>query len=220
MLEFGREYEVLVFDDASTDNTLEVIEPYRSVLPIHVIRGKDRMGYGILVERLLREALRRTRYPKRDAAVVIQGDFTDDPEHIVALVKALEGGADLVAGNVTRNGADVPYSIKITQMIAPIILGKAYSRAPVSDPFCGFRAYRLIVFKKVIEGNPSGSLLSKNRWTANFKLLKFMTPHARRITEIPMSINYGIRKRPSRFRVFRTLRSLLGVRKENWENIS
>ena len=219
MLEFGRDFEVLIFDDASTDDTLEVIERYRDVLPLHVVREEQRMGYGIIVERLLREALRRTRYPKRDVAVVIQGDFTDDPEHIAALVRAVEGGADVVAGNVRRSGSEIPYSIKIARLMAPMILGKAYSRAPVSDPFCGFRAYRLIVFKKIIEGNQNGYLLPKNGWTANFQLLRVIAPYARRITEIPMSISYDIRKRPSRFRVFRTLRSLLGVRKENWENI-
>lgn len=64
-----REYEVLVYDDGSTDATAETIEPYTRVLPLTILGGKEHLGYGAAVEALLRAAARRTRYPRRDAAV-------------------------------------------------------------------------------------------------------------------------------------------------------
>ena len=86
MLEFGRDYEVLVLDDASTDETATVLDRYRSILPLRVLKEEHRAGYPSAVQRLLREALDRTSYPKRDAAVLLQADFTESPDYIVPLL--------------------------------------------------------------------------------------------------------------------------------------
>ena len=42
---FPREYQLLVADDASTDATSEVLEPYTRVLPLTVLRHAERRGY-------------------------------------------------------------------------------------------------------------------------------------------------------------------------------
>jgi len=218
MLEFGREYEILVLDDASSDDTQEVLGRYRKVLPVRVLREEQRVGYSRAVERLLYEALDRTSYPKRDVAVVLQGDFTENPEHIVALVKAFEGGADVVAGSIEENGRPVPRPVKVARWLAPLILGRAHSRAPVSDPLCGFRAYRLVVLKKALRDRP-GPLMVGEGWAANLELLGIVAPFARRITESPLNVRYDGLQRPSRFRAIRTLRGLLRVRREKWEDL-
>ncbi len=218
MLEFGREYEVLVLDDGSSDETQEVLARYRKVLPVHVLREDQRVGYSRAVERLLREALDRTSYPKRDAAIVLQGDFTESPDHIVPLIKAFEGGADVVAGSVEENGRPIPHPVKVARWIAPLVLGRAFAGAPVSDPLCGFRAYRLVVLKKALRDRP-GPLLNSHGWAANLELLGIVAPFARRITEAPFDLRYDARQRPSRFRAIRTLRGLLRVRREKWEGL-
>jgi len=218
MREFGRDYEVLVLDDASTDGTSGVLDRYRRVLPLRVLEGENRAGYPAAVQRLLREALDRTSYPKRDAAVLLQADFTESPDYIVPLMKAVEGGADVVAGVVEQNGHPVPRAVSVARRLAPWVLGRAYGDAPVSDPLSGFRAYRLIVLKKALAEFRGRPFLVTDGWASNLELLGLVAPHARRIAEAPLTMRYNVAGRPSRLSAVRTLRGLLRVRRERWES--
>ncbi len=224
MREFGRDYEVLVLDDASTDRTSGVLDRYRRVLPLRVLKEEHRAGYPVAVQRLLREALNRTSYPKRDAAVLLQADFTESPDYIVPLMKAMEGGADVVAGVVEENGRLAPdgrlapRAVRLARRMAPWVLGRAYAGAPVSDPLSGFRAYRLIVLRKALAEFRGRPFLTTDGWASNVELLGLVAPYARRIAEAPLTLQYNDDMRPSRLSAVRTLRGLLRVRRERWES--
>ena len=101
MAEMGRDYEVIVLDDASRDGTSALLQKYKRVMPLTVLATKRPVGYGPAIEQLLRSAAGRTRYPKRDAIVTLQGDFTEHPDHLRPLLRTFEGGADIVAGDAT-----------------------------------------------------------------------------------------------------------------------
>lgn len=209
MAEFGRDYRIVVLDDASTDDTAAALERYRDVLPLHVMRSPERIGYAAAVERLLRTVASDTRYPKRDAAVVIQADFSEDPADIVGLVKVLEGGADIVAG-VPDAGVAEPPAVRWTRRLAPFLLGKLHRDLPVQDPLGGFRAYRIIVLKKLFRDVEHA--VTTEGWAANVELLGRLTPHARRVEESPLHPRPDLRVRPSRFRPLPVLKHLWAVR--------
>ena len=219
MAEFGRDYEVLVLDDASTDGTPEVLERYRRVLPLRMTRSEVKLGYGAALERLLREATRQTDYPKRDVAVTIQADFTENPEDLVPMVKAIEGGADMVVGAPSPGGERLTNSIRVSRWLAGMFLGRGLRGAPVSDPLSGFRAYRIVVLRKAFREEEGGVLAPASRggWASNLELLNLTVPHARRIEESPVRPRRAHRSRDSRFRPVQELRSLLPLRgRLNW----
>jgi len=215
MAELVRDYEILVFDDASADDTAATLERYRTVLPLTVLRSETRLGYARALEGLLREVTKRAAYPRRDIAITLQGDFTDDPAHVSTLVKTIEGGADVVAGCAAHKGSG-PRSVRWARTLAPWALGGLFRRAPVSDPLCGFRAYRAIVLKKALREEEGAPLFSTEAWAANVELLGLVTPHARRIEEVPIELRYDLQVRPSRVRSFGVLKELFRIRSRPW----
>ncbi len=212
MGEFGRDYEILVHDDASTDGTAEVLSRYRRTLPLRVFSSTERLGYGGALESLLREAVRRAPYPKRDAIVTLQGDFTEHPEDLIPLVKTLEGGADVVAGSLVPSDTPGPLPVRLARWAAPRLMGSTLRECPVSDPFCGYRIYRVIVLKKALRELGEGALVEGAGWAANVSLLALAVHYARRVEEVPLGLRYDIRSRDSRLRVLKTLRDLFRVR--------
>lgn len=217
MAGFGRDYRILVFDDASTDGTGEVLRRYAAHVPLTILESEERVGFGGALEHLVRAAVDAAPYPKRDVIVTLQGDFTEDPEDLVALVKAVEGGADLVAGVPDEVGTPLPRGVRFARWGARRLLGRTARGAPVADPLAGFRAYRVVVLRKALrelaEGEP---LLRSDGWAANLELLARAAPHARRIEEIPYRIRVDHRPRPSRFRLLAAWRDVLPLRNREW----
>src|SRR3569623_3747883 len=75
-----REYEIIALADGSTDGTEEPLRRYEKVLPLTVLRNETRQGYGAALDTLARAAAKATRYLRRDAMIVMQGDLPDRPE--------------------------------------------------------------------------------------------------------------------------------------------
>lgn len=218
MAEFGRDYRILVLDDASTDDTRAVLERYRPLLPMEVIPARENMGYARALERLLREAAEAAPYPKRDVAVTLQADFTEDPRDVVEMIKVIEGGADLVAGVEGEPVGSAPRRIRWSRRLAPYLLGDAHEDAPVADPLCGYRAYRIVVLRNALREAEPDPLLAREGWAAHVELLERTLPHARRVEEVPVRRRYDIRTRPSRFRPFRAARELVSLRGSRWRS--
>jgi glycosyltransferase involved in cell wall biosynthesis len=215
--EFGRDYRAVVLDDGSTDGTHDVLQRYRRSLPLTVLRSEERLGYARSVERLLRHVVDEAAYPKRDCAVVLQGDFTESPDDVVGLVKVVEGGADIVAGYVAPGGPAQPTPMRIVRGLARLAMGRGLTGAPVTDPLSGLRAYRVIVLKKAFRDVPDGQPLVRSEgWAANVDLLRLLAPHARRIGEAPLQLRYDRHARASRFRALPTLLSLTRLRGATW----
>lgn len=199
--EFPREYEIVVYDDGSTDATAETLAPYGRVLPLTVLRGEEHRGYAAALDALLRSASRRTRYPRRDGIVVMQADFTDQPEHLPELVRRFEGGADVVVAE--RPAADrqrAPVPVRRLHFVAPWVLRPFVSVPGVRDPFGAYRLYRVSVIRDLVKAHGDQPLVTTDGWAANVELLLRTARHARRVETLELPARYDLRPRETRVR--------------------
>ena len=199
--DFPREYEIVVFDDGSTDATAETLQPYGDVLPLSVLGGERHVGYAAALDGLCRAVVAKTKYPRRDAMLLMQGDFTDQPEHIPELVKRFEGGADIVIGERTTVPS-APVPVRRLRRVAPWLLRPFVTVPGVADPFASFRLIRISVLRDVLKQAGDEPLVSSAGWAANVDLLSRTIPHARRVETVTLEQRFDIRPRPSRIRPF------------------
>jgi len=198
--DYSREYEIVVYDDGSADGTHETLVPYAEVIPLTLLRGEQRKGYGFALDKLVREVSRRTRYARRDALIVMQADFTDQPEHIPELVKRFEGGADIVAAKQEMSEAPAP--VRRLRRFADWIQRAGLPKTGGADPFTSYRLYRISVLRELLKALGDKPVVTNNGWAANMELLLKAQRFARRVETVDLAPRYDVRTRETRVRPF------------------
>lgn len=202
-----REFHVIVCNDASTDGTEEVLSKYTRVLPMTLLNNDSCLGYATTLERIVRETAERSGYPKRDALVTMQGDFSDAPECVPEMMRRFEGGADLVS---VTPPMPVSRSHRLTRVGAGFLARGIRVPEEAFDPYGSLRLYRLFTLGRALaEIDESAALLTQKGWAANAELLLRVRPHTRRGETIESPPGRVRRYRDSRFQPLPQLRALM-----------
>lgn len=139
-----REYEIIIIDDGSTDNTFSIASSFPG---IKVVRHPYNKGYGASVKTGVKEA-------KADTIVTIDSDGQHDPVHIPEMLKLLDE-YDLVAG--ARHGfisGSRGFGNKFFCWLATYL-----SNIKVPDLTCGLRAFKKDKFLEFVHIFPNKSSL-------------------------------------------------------------
>lgn len=212
LAEFPREYEVVVYDDASSDETAAVAEQYTHAMPVTVLRGATPVGYAGAVDALVRYVAGHTRYPRRDAMLILQADFTDPPGIVPEFARRFEGGADLVVGERTTV-VDAPVPVRRLFTAAAWALKPFVRVEGLRDLTGSMRLVRISALRDLLRTVGDAPVCEGDSWTANADLLLRLVPHARRVETVPVEPTYGVRTRDTR-RV--TVRDALAALRWGW----
>jgi dolichyl-phosphate beta-glucosyltransferase len=134
----GRNYEVLLVDDGSTDNTAEVALSLGSGRPLRVLKQTINQGKGAAIRRGMLEAQGSVR-------VFTDADFSSPIEELLKLLASLERGADVAIGS--RALADS--RLEVRQPFFRELSGRFFNLLVrtlllpgIMDTQCGFKAFR------------------------------------------------------------------------------
>ncbi len=135
--------DVLVVDDGSTDATPRLLPEF----PVEIIRHAKNRGYG----KSLRDAFRYAIAEDFDWLVTMDCDEQHEPAAIPAfLEEAARDRADVISGSryltvATGDDAAPPDRRMINATITDEINARLFlpPRTPITDAFCGFKAYRV-----------------------------------------------------------------------------
>ncbi|MFN2433426.1 MAG: glycosyltransferase family 2 protein [Gemmatimonadota bacterium] len=208
MEDVRRRYVVLVLDDGSNDGTAEHVESYKRLVPVLLFRHGSNRGYGVALDRLIREACRMSRVPERDVAITLDADFTVDPEPVPQMIREIEAGADLVIGSTLApqgKAERAPLRSRMFSKVLPLIYRSVQPVGGVADYASSFRAYRIALLKRGLREFQEGLVSSPGR-AAGAQLLLRLGALAPAVKEIPVKSRYDIRTRPSRFRLRKSVR--------------
>ena len=155
------DFEILVIDDGSTDNTVDTIkEINQSISSVKCIRNLGDNGFG----RAVRIGLDNFT---GDAVAIMMADRSDSPKDLVAYWRNLQHGNDCVFGSRFIQGSrvlDYPFVKLVANRIVNTIIRFAF-KIKCNDITNAFKMYR----REVIEG-----------------CRPFISPHFNLTVEIPL----------------------------------
>ncbi|MFA5308262.1 MAG: glycosyltransferase family 2 protein [Dehalococcoidales bacterium] len=135
----GYDHEIILVDDNSKDGTIETAEALAPRYPVKVIVRRDERGLASAVVHGL-------KYASGSIIGVMDADLQHPPEKLPDLVKAIEGGADMVIGSRYIPGGGCPNWDLTRKVISKAALMVSHLLLPstrrVKDPLAGFFMFR------------------------------------------------------------------------------
>ncbi|HXL15774.1 MAG TPA: glycosyltransferase family 2 protein [Methylomirabilota bacterium] len=136
----GKNYEILVVDDGSTDDTLERLRDLHRRIP-HLRAIVFRRNYGKSAALSVGFGSARGRF-----VVTMDGDLQDDSAEIGGLIQKLDEGYDLISG-WKQNRKD-PISKTIPSKLFNAVTS-SMTGVKLHDMNCGLKAYRVEVLRTI-----------------------------------------------------------------------
>ncbi|MGH7198617.1 MAG: glycosyltransferase family 2 protein [Candidatus Omnitrophota bacterium] len=136
----GEPYEIIVVDDASTDESLAKLESIRPDSPgLVVLSLKIRSGQSSALQAGFDAA-------RGEILITLDGDLQNDPEDIPKLLEKLKEGYDIVCG--WRYDRKDAISKKIASLIANAVR-RALFKETIHDVGCSLRVFKRSVLKEI-----------------------------------------------------------------------
>jgi len=206
----GFQYHIIAYNDGSKDNSLEVLNRHKELMPITVIGEKNNRGLGVALRSLIKKTLEMSS-DKDDIAVVLDSDDTHNPEHIYQMVNKLRDGFDVVIAS--RYLADsrivgVSWSRQVFSIGASWLMRIMFHIKGVKDYTCGYRAYTINCLRKAYE-KFGEALIEEESFACMAELILKLRSMNIIAVEIPIILRYDQKYGKSKMNILKTIRRTL-----------
>ncbi len=205
MVDRGLEYEVVVVDDGSSDETAKVAQRMQDQMPLHLLQHNTNRGLAAALRTGLSYV--RERAEDSDVIVTMDSDNSHVPGLILAMVRKIREGADVVIASRFQPGSrvvGVPWHRQLLSWGASVLLRIILPISGVRDYTCGYRAYRGLVLRKAFE-QYGEQLISQQGFSCMVDLLLRISTMPVVITEVPMILRYDLKPSVSKMNVGATI---------------
>jgi Glycosyltransferases involved in cell wall biogenesis len=178
----GKSFEIILIDDGSSDNSLEILKGFTQNPQVRVVELTRNYGQHAAI-------MAGFSITQADIVITMDADLQNPPEEITNLVKVMEEGNYDVVGTIRKGRKDSFFRIlpsKIINMVARKITGVS-----MRDWGCMLRCYRRPVVERMIQCHEHATFIPA-----------LATVFAKRVTEIEVAheeryggkSNYPLRK--------------------------
>jgi hypothetical protein len=188
----GKDYEIIIADDGSTDGTDEIArrlgKKFRKIKNLH---SAKRLGKGGALKKAF-------GYSKGDIFIFMDADLATDVSHLKDMISDIDKGFDIVTGSRWIKGSRVtmPFHRHLLSFFYNS-LARILFRDGVRDHQCGFKAFRKESVGKIVEN------VKDNGWFWDTELLVKSKNSGLKIKEIPVTWRENRKSRETRFRILR-----------------
>lgn len=199
------DYEIIVVDDGSRDQTAQISEQLGTQLPIRVVRHEVNQGLGATIRDGLRTAVESSE--EHDIIVTLDADNTHPPELIPRMLEMIREGHDIVIASRFQRGArvvGVPFNRVLMSLIARLLFTVLFPIKGVRDYTCGFRAYRAGVLGRAFE-KYGEKFVSESGFSCMVDVLLKLRDKELLMGEVPLLLRYDHKGGVSKMRVLRTI---------------
>lgn len=204
------DYQVIAYNDGSTDNTLDILKQNKHGIPLKIIGKEQNEGLGFAFFSLIREVIKLS-FNEEDIAIVLDSDNTHNPEHVYQMVNKIRDGFDVAIASRYLRDSRIIGVTKLRQILsigASWIMRILFPIKGVRDYTCGYRAYNITCLRKALD--KFGDKLVEDKGFACMAelLIKLRSMHILAV-EVPLILRYDQKKGESKMEIIKTIKRTL-----------
>jgi dolichol-phosphate mannosyltransferase len=204
-------YEIILVDDASTDETAAVARRWADQLPLQLISHAVNLGLGGALRDGLTLAL--ARCAERDIIVTMDADDTHQPGPILRMIRLIDEGYDVIIASRYQPGSrvyGVPALRRFMSRAASLLMRVLFPTRGVRDFTCGYRAYRATALRQAVARYGSG-FLDQDGFQCMVDILLKLRSLDVLFAEVPLLLRYDRKSGKSKMNVARTARQTMSL---------
>lgn len=200
------DYDILVVDDGSSDDTVEVARELQAHYPVRIVCHQGNQGLGAAITTCLTRGVEGLA--DDDIVVAMDADNTHPPQLITRMVPMIREGHDIVIASRFQTGGRVVGLAWHREMLS---LGARFfmrTLLPIKgcrDYTCGYRAYRVGLVKEAIRKH-DGQLVHEAGFACMADLLLMLASMGAIVGEVPLLLRYDFKRGVSKMRILQTVR--------------